>query len=528
MGNIPVDLKNVDHVAFDRKGNLLAVVVDDGSSRRAKRSKSYDSFIDSASAYEIMDELRNSGYGNWEAMSEKFQGHSASQIERFSLALILLCFRAIPAMQIATFPFLLKKLEKDVYDFKLDMLICTKKGKWIQAVNDQNDLYMEVNACKPLKDTIYDIAFEFLSVIEMKLIAKTWLTFNNMASFNFNRIPPKYTKKDPQYLEELCAERSDFDPYDERIQAIVNTMRSDIIAGGRIFAAKQLEFWTATEFAAVTYMMKNFTFSLDNPLQLHMKTGLISKTTEQVVVFVTHLQGLVMKRLKKFPVVLKSNITMFDRAPEDLISSKGAQSWTQIQKKDYNDLVERMSVLRILQTCAERIADFPETTTWSNYHSKKLFKYIIEFGLESMRSILLDKKIGLVRILNKVDRRFVQGKLKSRIKEQNAPPDFALSEEALIHFLSTEDAEDYFERMKYQQYTYVPEGQQVEADLSDSTSDDSDALNQLPDDEPVLGPTTHSGMGQSNFFGDILLNQPRKSKRHDDDSFDETLLDDDD
>ena len=135
---------------------------------------------------------------------------------------------------------------------------------------------------------------------------------------------------------------------------------------------------------------------------------------------------------------------------------------------------------------------------------------------------------SLVRILNKVDRRFVQGKLKSRIKEQNAPPDFALSEEALIHFLSTEDAEDYFERMKYQQYTYVPEGQQVEADLSDSTSDDSDALNQLPDDEPVLGPTTHSGMGQSNFFGDILLNQPRKSKRHDDDSFDETLLDDDD
>ena len=30
LGNIPVDLKNVDHVAFDRKGNLLAVVVDDG------------------------------------------------------------------------------------------------------------------------------------------------------------------------------------------------------------------------------------------------------------------------------------------------------------------------------------------------------------------------------------------------------------------------------------------------------------------------------------------------------------------
>lgn len=129
------------------------VTVDDGSSRRAKRSRSYDNFIDNPRAHEIMDEIRLVGYGKWDQMAEKFQGHSSAQLERFTLALIILCFRAIPPMELVRFPFNLKLLEHDVVDFKLDMLICTKKGKWLHAVNEEHELSIEVTACKPLKES---------------------------------------------------------------------------------------------------------------------------------------------------------------------------------------------------------------------------------------------------------------------------------------------------------------------------------------------------------------------------------------
>ena len=129
------------------------VTVDDGSSRRAKRSRSYDNFIDNPRAHEIMDEIRLVGYGKWDQMAEKLQGHSSAQLERFTLALFILCFRAIPPMELVRFPFILKLLEHDVVDFKLDMLICTKKGKWLHAVNEEHELSIEVTACKPLKES---------------------------------------------------------------------------------------------------------------------------------------------------------------------------------------------------------------------------------------------------------------------------------------------------------------------------------------------------------------------------------------
>ncbi|EAY03294.1 SNF2 family N-terminal domain containing protein [Trichomonas vaginalis G3] len=465
------------------------VVDDDGSSRRIKRSHTYDSFIDSSKAYEIWDEFRNLGYGKWDQMTERFQGHSSNQLKRFCHAIIILCFRALSPINMTTFPFLIKVLQHDVLDFSYDILLCSRKGKWIHAVSEDNELSIEVNACKPLKDTIYDQAFEYLSVIEMKLIAKTWLSFSDKSMFDFTKIPPRYTKKDPEVLDIICAERGDFDPFDERVQAIINYMRGEIIQGGRIFAAQQFDFWSQPEFLAVAYMMKNFTFSTNDPISLHVKTALCSKTTEQVVVFVNALNQILIKQNKRFPVILPPNITMFDRAPEEVQTCKGATSWTQLAKRDFTEITDRMQCLRSVQMRVERLTQFPETTTWSNYHTKKLFELLLEFGFDQMKTILLDKKIGLIRMLNKVDRRFVEGKLKQRIKEPGAPPDFALTEEALINFMRIEDCDDYFERLKYQQYEYVQPGQHVEYNWDDDTSDESDGpLPPLPDDEPELSP----------------------------------------
>lgn len=465
------------------------VVDDDGTSRRIKRSHTYDSFIDSSKAYEIWDEFRNLGYGKWDQMTERFQGHSANQLKRFCHAIIILCFRAISPIMMTTFPFLIKQLQHDIPDFKYDILLCSRKGKWIHAVSEENELAIEINACKPLKDTIYDQAFEYLSVIEMKLIAKTWISFSDKSKFDFTKIPPRYTKKDPEILDLICADRGDFDPYDDRVQAMINYMRGDIIQSGRIFAAQQFEFWSSPEFNAVVYMMKNFTFSTSEPIALHVKTALCSKSTEQVVVFVNALNMVLQKQYRKFPIMLPPAMTFFDRAPEEVQTCKGATSWTQLVKRDFQEIYDRINCLRLVQMRVERLAPFPETTTWSNYHTKKLFELLLEFGFDQMKTILLDKKIGLVRMLNKVDRRFVEGKLKQRIKEPGAPPDFALTEDALINFMRVEDCDDYFERQKYQPYEYVEQGARQEYNWDEDSSDESDGPPPpLPDDEPELSP----------------------------------------
>ena len=484
------------------------VVQDEFISHRAKRSRSYDNFIDGTNAYEIWDEFRQSGYGAWDAMAEKFQGHSASQIERFCHSILILCFRAIAPTQMVQFPCIIKCLKQDVENFNIDILLCSRKGKWIHAVNEDHVLYIEINACKPLKDSIYDTAAEYLSVIEMKLVAKAWLSFNNKESFDFTKVPPTYTKNDQEIFESIITPRGDLDPFDDRVMAMVGVMREDIIHHSRIFCAQQFDYWTAPEFQAVLDMMRNFTISED-PIETHAKSGLLSKTTEQVAVFVKALNELAEDN-KKFPIVFKQSMTMFEHAPEEIQNSKGSTSWMTMQRKDYLELVERMSALKTLKDRAERLADFPETTTWSNYHTKILFTSLVKFGLDQMKTILLDKKIGLVRMLNKHDKRFVEGKLKQRIHEAGAPPDFVLTEPALIKFLQEEDCDQFFEKQKYQNYEYVPPEQHYEYNWEDGSSDSSDAALFVDD------------------YVDTPAMRGRMRREDDEDDFNSHILDDDD
>jgi SNF2 family DNA or RNA helicase len=451
------------------------VVADDGALRRSNHTRSYDNYIDSRIAYELWNEFRKSGYGAWAEIANKFQGHSAAQVERFCLSLILLCFRALSPTQMTLFPLIVKNLSRDISGFSYDMVLCSRKGKWIHAVSEDHELNIEVNACKPLKETIYDSGFDYLTIIEIKLTAKLWLSFNNKLTFDFTRVPPTYTKGDREIFESIVTPYGEIDPYDDRIQAMVDVMKEDIIGGARLFSAQQFDFWSGPEFQAVIQMMSNYNYSFDDPIGIHKKTGLLSKTTEQVVVFVNSLHNIVTKPQKKFPVTFGLSMTLFDHSPEELQSCKGSGSWTQMQKNEYSELNERISAIKILQKRLSRLEPFPETTTWSNYHTRILFDALIKFGLDQMKTILLDKKIGLVRMLNKHDKRFVEGKLKQRIREPNAPPDFVLTEEALIKFLRNEDSDQYFEKLKYQNYTYIPQEQHYEYNWEDSEEESSGA-----------------------------------------------------
>lgn len=501
---------------FETTGDIeflsrFPVVADDGLSRRVNHSRNYDNFIDSNNAYELWDEFRKAGYGSWDSIANKFQGHSPAQIERFCQSLLLLCFRALSPTQMTLFPLIIKNLSRDIVDFSFEMLLCSRKGKWIHAVNEDHELNIEVNACKPLKETIYDSCIDYLTIIETKLIAKAWLSFNDRSKFDFTRVPPTYTKADQEIFDSIIGQYGEIDPYDDRIQAMVDVMKQDIIAGARVFSAQQFDFWSGPEFQAVIQMMMNFKYSFDDPIGIHMKTGLLSKTTEQVVVFVNSLHNIVTRPCKKFPITFGLSMTLFDHSPEEIQSCKGSGSWTQMQKKDYTDLNERIYAIRTLHTRFSRLEEFPETTTWSNYHTRILFDSLIRFGLDQMKTILLDKKIGLVRMLNKHDKRFVEGKLKQRIHEPGAPPDFVLTEEALINFLRKEDCDQYFEKQKYQHYTYIPREQHYEYNWEDTEEESSG----------------------SELFADDYIDNPgaRRMRRPDDDDdipFNTHLLESDD
>lgn len=437
-------LKDAGEMQYDTPDEVFLEsfpVVVEGTGKRSKRSRSRDLLINRSGAERLFNRMKKFGFQDWESIAEG-EDYDIDQVRRFCLMLTLLSFRAVKPSLITYFPVLSARLlqalaAEEIY-LKLQDFMCNSKSAWAQPFNDDFDLTFELDACKKIKDLIMEDAFAYLSVIEMRLIAVCWNTFNSFENFKWSEIAPPYSESDRSLLQAITGSE-DFDPFDERIQAIINVMRSDIITAQMMDEYAEITpYWTEIEFNNVASVIKNFPIDFENDTDLHAKTTILGKMTDDVVEFAKRLVDLVKHRKKGKGIVITEKMAHLSAIPREVMRDS-MKSWLQVSIKAANELSSRIGLITLIQAKIVDLGSPGKTEEWGPYHTQMYLELLLKHGVDSMREILLDERYEFRHFLSDSDRSFLMHEVKRRDLQQSCLPDFVFSETELMSFVSGGD-----------------------------------------------------------------------------------------
>ncbi|OHT15223.1 SNF2 family N-terminal domain containing protein [Tritrichomonas foetus] len=408
----------------------------DAGTRRTKRSRSRDLLLDFDSSLKIYYLMLKFGYGEWEKIASELPEHSSEQIRRFCVCLSIFAFRAMQPSNITYLPVLVSKILIEEPDFEFNMLLCSNKHTWAQVFPEDHDYALEVDSCKKLKEKLRENSFYFLSVVEMRLIAKSWCSFHAKDSFDINTLAPPVSDQDDSILRNIL-NYGEFDPFNLRVQAIINKMRSDIIMAQLDDYAMKFQWWTGIEFNALMAVLKNYRYTPSEMVDFHSKTAILSKSTYQIRIFVTRLKKM-LERRQKGSLLLPKDMHMMRDAPKTLQSAKGFTAWVNILVRECEDLAYREELIELIHKKVDDMPDIPETQEWSDFHTKKYLKLLIQHGVDALTDILQDRRYGFKEFLTQSDIDFLAGKKKRRNLITSTLPDFVFNEDELYAFLKGE------------------------------------------------------------------------------------------
>ncbi|OHT13784.1 SNF2 family N-terminal domain containing protein [Tritrichomonas foetus] len=418
------------------------VEIDDGSSRRTKRSRSRELTLNIQSARLVYEQLKIFGYGQIEPISAYLIDHGMEQVERFAITLIVFAFRALPPQNLSYFPVLINQILNDYPEFQFKMLCCANKNHWMDLFENEHEMDIDIQPIQFLRDELFSSSTEFLSIIEMKLIARYWLQLGK--PFPFDTIPPVSTDSDEELFNKIISNET-FDPFLDRVLVIINQMRGDLILNQLDSCAYHFPWWSEPEFQAILASIRNFHFSTENPTAFHAKTGLLSKTTTEIVAFAAQLRRMIGER-KKGQIIIPKSLHKITEAPSSLMNLKGFSAWTTLQIRECDELRSRIDLLASLKSTIdemrslEEIQPLQETEYWSQYQEKKFLELINEYGIDFMRSILIDKRFGFYKHLSVNDEQFLNGEKPRRNPGTSDVPDFVFNEIELGKYLSRNEA----------------------------------------------------------------------------------------
>lgn len=429
------------------------VEVDDGYSRRAKRSRSRELSLDQRSALLIYEKLKVYGYGHIEPIAALLPDHAIEQVEQFAVNLIIFAFRALNPQSISYFPVLIKQLLTDYPEYQLKILFCSNKHHWIDLSENEQEIDIDIQPIRFLRDELFNKATEFLSIIEMKLIAHFWLQLEKQFPFEKLAPPPIDPnnkngfdiEKDKEIFNNIVSYEL-FDPFIDRVMVIINYMRTDLILSHKDSCAYHFSWWTEPEFLSIVSTLRNFPFSTENPIELHSKTCLLSKATTETLAFTAQLRRMCLERRKGQIIIPKGLHKLLD-APETVANQK--VTWTTIQSKTSDEIKSRIELLNRLKNRLNELEMIPKNEDeleddennlfWTDSCEKRLFQLILTYGLDSMNSILIDKRFGFLKLFSVADIQFLRGEKIRRSSASTDIPDWVFSLSELSKYLSNTD-----------------------------------------------------------------------------------------
>lgn len=446
--------------------------------RHLNRSRTRDPLLDIESSKKIYDLMLKFGYGEWNRIAAELPEHSSEQIRRFGISLCIFAFRAMKPSNITYLPVLVKTVLAEEPDFEFNKLLCSNKHQWAsQVFSDEHDYSLEVDSCKKLKDKLHENAFSFLSVIEMRLIARIWTQRFPSKPFDINSITPPVQDNDEEKLNNIMQFRF-FDPFDIRVQAIIDKMRFDLIRSQvSEEVAQTYQWWTRIEFDAVMSVLKNFKYDPHNMVDFHAKTTILSKRTEQIIIFVSRLMNMLEDRTKG-SLVIPKDMHLMKEAPKTLQTAKGFTAWINILVRECDDLAYRTELINLILKKIDELPDSePPVEGWGDYHTKKFLRLLIQYGIDSLTDLLRDKRFEFKNFLTPSDIEFLTGKKKRRVASTSKLPDFVFNEDELYAFVRG-DLDPFIKE-------HIDDGYQINDDSENPTITLEDY--QLSSDDDVTG-----------------------------------------
>jgi hypothetical protein len=222
--------------------------------------------------------------------------------------------------------------------------------------------------------------------------------------------------------------RGDADLTDPRVARTLREVHARLIAGG-LDCGLHFGWWTEAEFDAVVVALKNFALHGETALAFHARTGILSKSTSEVVTFATQIRRRCIDR-KKGPIAVPEVASRLAEAPESLAGSRAARAWTTISARDADVLRERMDVVRLVRPALDRCEDYAE------FDTKSFLELILRFGLDARLAILADRRFPFRELLSAADIEFCLGDV-AVPAGGSAVPDFLFDEQSFFAFLRT-------------------------------------------------------------------------------------------
>jgi hypothetical protein len=186
-------------------------------------------------------------------------------------------------------------------------------------------------------------------------------------------------------------------------------MKSDLIKSHRYSCAYHSSWWTASEFAVLCTALKNFPFTLSDPIAFHSKTGIMTKSTNEIISFCAHFRHLCLDR-EKGVFVIPPRLQRIQEAPDCLKNWKGFWNWGNLSVKECEKVKDRIVLIEgVRRRLASDIVEYD-----GSFNVTKYLGLILEFGLDLRVQILADKRFGFHELLSVNDFKYASGEVSRR------------------------------------------------------------------------------------------------------------------
>ena len=326
------------------------------------------------------------GYGAWTVISRRM-GLSSSHISSYARALIVVVFRCLPFIDVPSYPILIQSLIDDIDNFSISGLFCCNKAS-ITSLPEYPDLHDTVQKLKKHNHLLdrFD-KYTFLSILEQRLIYRKWSKSFGRNNFLFSRLPPPKVHAVDRLAFDAFVDHLDMNIDDPRIKDIISIMKYDLISNGKVDGmSATFPWWSEAEIDAAIRTVIKYGFDYLSPEELHARSGILSKTKEEVVSFITGLKEVVSSG-ESCLVRLRH----LDKAP-DLIQ-ESTDSWkglTETQIADIKFHAQAMNNVHILLSTVSKLDTLELPVPWQKDDFCRLLRAIVRHGLPSFEAILDD------------------------------------------------------------------------------------------------------------------------------------------